>query len=260
MAKTSKSILVTGPTRGQGAAAAAYLLADGWQVRALTRDPSSAAAQALARAGAEIVAGDMHDRASLDAAAQGVHGVFSVQPAWDQPVRDRPGTAIDEVRLGVNVADAARAADIEHFVYTSVGGAERGFATDGGPVQIIAVDDIGAFAALAFARPEGYLGKEIEIAGDELTARQILAVISRATGRSIEYRELSLEAVTQFGPLAGSNLDDLRAAYLFATDKGGWQADIPTLRTLHPGLMDFETWLARQGRAKIEELFRAYPA
>ena len=39
-------------------------------------------------------------------------------------------------------------------------------------MQLIAIDDIGAFAALAFADPDYYLGKAIEITGDRLTARR----------------------------------------------------------------------------------------
>lgn len=76
----TKTILVLGATGRQGGAAAARLLADGWRVRALTRNPDGPAAQALAKAGAELVRGDMGERASLDAAMQGVYGVFSVQP------------------------------------------------------------------------------------------------------------------------------------------------------------------------------------
>lgn len=58
MEKTGKIILVTGATGRQGGAAARHLQAAGWQVRAFTRDQNSPAAQALHRAGAEIVEGD----------------------------------------------------------------------------------------------------------------------------------------------------------------------------------------------------------
>ena len=51
-------------------------------VRALTRDPQGAAAQALASAGAEVISGNMDDRASLDHAFAGAYGVFSVQNFW----------------------------------------------------------------------------------------------------------------------------------------------------------------------------------
>ena len=36
-------------------------------------------------------------------------------------------------------------------------------------LQMIAVRDIGVFAALAFEKPEGIAGRSLEIAGDELS-------------------------------------------------------------------------------------------
>lgn len=63
-------ILVTGATGNQGGAAAARLLTAGWRVRALTRDPASRAARALAGAGAEVTAGDLDDPAQADRLAR----------------------------------------------------------------------------------------------------------------------------------------------------------------------------------------------
>src|SRR5262245_61406801 len=77
-----KLIAVTGATGQQGGAVARKLLAEGWQVQALTRDGDKPAAQELKALGAEIVAGDMDNRAELDAAFKGVYGVFSVQNFW----------------------------------------------------------------------------------------------------------------------------------------------------------------------------------
>lgn len=63
------------------------------------------------------------------------------------------------------------------------------------PVKLIAVDDIGAFAAIAFRSPEAFIGRTIEIAGDALTPPQIAAAISQAVGRSIPYVPIPLEAI-----------------------------------------------------------------
>lgn len=121
-----KIVLVTGATGQQGGATARHMLAAGWRVRALVRDLQSPAAQALAVAGAELVAGDMTEPASLDAATKGVYGVFSVQPAAASPHFNR-----HEVPMGRAVADAAAAAGVEHLVYASVGGADRQPESDG---------------------------------------------------------------------------------------------------------------------------------
>ncbi|MBN3906185.1 MAG: NmrA/HSCARG family protein [Nostoc sp. NMS1] len=111
-------ILVTGATGNQGGTVARHLLQRGkFKVRAMVRDQNKPAAQALQQAGAELVQGDFSDRTSLDRAVQGVYGVFSMQDF-------REGAEV-EIRYGRALADAANAAGIEHFVYSSVGSAER---------------------------------------------------------------------------------------------------------------------------------------
>ncbi len=117
-ANPEKLILVTGATGNQGGAVAQHLLQRGnFMVRALVRDKNKPAAQALQQAGAELVEGDLGDRASLDQALQGVSGVFSVQ-SFDDGLEA-------EIRQGKTLTDAAKAAGIQHFVYSSVGSAER---------------------------------------------------------------------------------------------------------------------------------------
>src|SRR5260370_16729202 len=118
---SSKTIAVNGATGQQGGAVARRLLAEGWQVRALTRDTTKPQALALAALGATVVPGDMDSRDQLDAAFQGADAAFSVQNYW------LPTVGYDgEVRQGKLVVDAAQAAGIQHFVYSSVGAAHRG--------------------------------------------------------------------------------------------------------------------------------------
>ena len=117
----NKIIAVTGATGQQGGAVARKLLADGWKVRALTRDLDKPAAQELKALGAEVVAGDLESRDQLDAAFKGAYGVFSVQNFW------LPNVGFEgEIRQGKNVADVAKAAGVQHLVYSSVGAAHRG--------------------------------------------------------------------------------------------------------------------------------------
>ena len=117
METTKQTILVTGATGHQGGAVAHSLLTRGSRVLALVRDRNARAAQALEEAGASLVEGDLNDRASLDRALEGAQGVFSVQGLHD-------GLEA-EVRQGKALADAAKAAGVQHFVYSSVGSAER---------------------------------------------------------------------------------------------------------------------------------------
>ena len=115
------TVLVIGATGKQGGAVARYLLKDGWDVRALVRDPNKDEAQALLKQGAELVQGDLYDRASLDAALKGAYGAFGVTNYW------LPDVGYEgEIKQGKLLADAAKGADIQHLVYTSVGAAHRG--------------------------------------------------------------------------------------------------------------------------------------
>jgi len=281
---SNKLIAVTGATGQQGGAATRKLLADGWQVRALTRDVNKPAAQELKALGAELIAGDLDNRAELDAAFKGVYGVFSVQNFW------LPNVGFEgEIKQGKAVADAAKAAGVQHLVYSSVGAAHRGMGqkhfeskwiieqyihtldvpytilrpvafmdnhnwsrayilsgtfSSGGTrpdkaTQIIAVEDIGVFAALAFANRADYLGKTIELAGDEQTEPRLVEIFSKVIGRPV-----TLAPST--GGWGNASEEELKAAYEFFNGEA-YDADIPALRKIHPGLLNFEQYLRKNG-------------
>jgi len=118
MENTNKTVLVAGATGRQGGAVIRHMLRNEWKLRALTRSPNASAAQELTRQGVEVVQGDLEDPASLERAARGVYGVYSVQDFWSVGAKG-------EVDQGKNLAEAAKKAGVEHFVYSSVGGAER---------------------------------------------------------------------------------------------------------------------------------------
>jgi uncharacterized protein YbjT (DUF2867 family) len=80
-----KIIAVVGATGAQGGGLAKAILNDpsgAFTARALTRDVRSEKAQALAKAGAEVVAADLDDPASLRRAFEGAHGAFCVTFFW----------------------------------------------------------------------------------------------------------------------------------------------------------------------------------
>ena len=118
MTNSDKTVLIAGATGRQGGAVIRHLRPKGWKLRALTRKTDSYAAQELARQGVELVQGDLEDPGSLERAARGVYGIYSVQDYWAVGARR-------EVVQGKNLADAAKKAGVQHFVYGSVGGAER---------------------------------------------------------------------------------------------------------------------------------------
>jgi uncharacterized protein YbjT (DUF2867 family) len=113
-----KTIFVTGATGKQGSAAVRHLLEAGYKVRGLTREPDKPEAQRLIDLGAEIVEGNLDDPAQIRKDIDGSYGVFAVL-TW------REEGPAGEVKQGKHLADAAKDAGVEHFLYSSVGGADR---------------------------------------------------------------------------------------------------------------------------------------
>jgi uncharacterized protein YbjT (DUF2867 family) len=122
MTMNRKKILVVGATGAQGGSVARALLSRGrFDVRALTRKADSPAAQELRELGAEIVQGDLDDRASLRAAVEGCYGVFGVTNFWEHFQR--------EAEQGRNLVDAVADAGVQHFVFSTLPPVEK--ATNG---------------------------------------------------------------------------------------------------------------------------------
>ncbi|UUZ84278.1 NmrA/HSCARG family protein [Paenibacillus sp. P26] len=114
-------------------------------------------------------------------------------------------------------------------------------------LQLIAVDDIGAAAALAFENPDRYLGATVGLAGDSLTPLEIAASIRRATGKEIAYVEIPMETIRQVSPSAAKTFEVL--------NNEEYVVDIPELRRQYPALMSFNDWLEKTGRSQFKMLF-----
>lgn len=112
-------ILVLGATGHQGGAVLEHLEEQGFKnLHALVRDANEEKVKELEEHGVTLVVGDLDNPESLANAMQGIYGVFCVLPL---AVED--GQV--EIRRGKAVGDAAKAAGVQHFVYSSVGGADR---------------------------------------------------------------------------------------------------------------------------------------
>jgi uncharacterized protein YbjT (DUF2867 family) len=112
-----KIIAVVGATGAQGGGLARAILDDpegGFAVRALTRDPSSEKARALADAGAEVVAADLDDEDSLVRALEGAHGGFFVTNFWEHFSPER------EIAQAGNLARAAKRAGLAHVIWSTL--------------------------------------------------------------------------------------------------------------------------------------------
>lgn len=266
MDKNKDIILVTGATGNQGGAIARLLLADGYQVRAMTRDPQGDKAKALAALGAQVVKGELDDPQSLERALSGAWGAYAVQS-------NLAGVAREEEQ-GMRFAEIARRTGIGHFVYSSVGSADRStdiphfdnkWRVEGKirslafpsytilrPVffmenflspwlkpailegklrlalapetrlQLIALEDIGKFGALAFQQHERMNGVEVDIAGDERTMPETADIIGKAMDKKVVFERTPIEEVRKAS-------GDLAAMFEWF-DRVGYDVDIGALQ------------------------------
>lgn len=287
-------VFVIGATGQQGGAVADRLLADGWQVRVLTRRPDSDRARSLARAGAQVIAGSLEDPATIDRCVDGAYGVYSVHPGPLAPEQD-------EVKAGKAVTDAAVKYGVAHLVYSSGLGADRGgqptkweieqyIAASGVSAtvlrpssfmenlitqsetvgisdgalrtaaaahvrqQFIALDDIGAFTALALRNPDDYRGRTLELVGDVLTPPEVAAQVGAALGRPVPYIQRPIEELRRINERFARGYELLNSG-----DGSIPDVDVDELRALHPGLMTFRDWLDAKGAKLIRPLLDTRP-
>ncbi len=112
-----KRIAVVGATGAQGGGLVRAILADpatSFTARAVTRNPRSEKAIALAGSGAEVVGADLDDPESLRAAFRGVHGAFCVTNFWEH---FSPEKELAQARA---MADAAKAEGVAHVVWSTL--------------------------------------------------------------------------------------------------------------------------------------------
>jgi uncharacterized protein YbjT (DUF2867 family) len=291
--KEDKVILVTGATGHQGGEVARSLLQKGWKVDAFTRGGSAGPVSGLKSLGARIVTGDMEDKASLDKAMKGVYGVFLVTTSMQ-------GGPEGEIKRGKLVADAAKNAGVKHFIFSSVGAADRHtgipffeskreielYIGDKGisytffrPVsfminfeqpgtrdsilagklitpfpenkreQYIALEDLGAFVNIAFENPDNYIGKEIELASDELTLYQVADSFSMILGQTVKVENIPLESILK---QMGEGYYKMNKWHM----ENSFKADIGALKKIYPGLTSFDSYLRKHEWQKMR-LFKA---
>lgn len=112
-----KIIAVVGATGAQGNGLVRAIQSDasgGFTARALTRDPNSAKAKELAGLGAEVVAANVDDAASMAKAFQGTYGAYCVTFFWDHFSVEKE---ITEARL---MAEAAKQNGLRHVIWSTL--------------------------------------------------------------------------------------------------------------------------------------------
>jgi uncharacterized protein YbjT (DUF2867 family) len=222
----SSPILVTGATGTVGREVTTQLIAAGWSVRALARDPGAARLPT----GAEPVKGDLGDPASLAGPLEGVDAVFLLWPFTSEKAAQETATAVVTTmassveRIVYLSADAARAdpgsfwarveqaverADVARTVLRPTGFAKNTFvwasqirAGDvvrwpyGAAVRsLIDERDIAAVAVRALTETSHDRASYTLTGLEQLTQVQQVQAIGDALGRPLRWEEASPEEV-----------------------------------------------------------------
>lgn len=113
-------------------------------------------------------------------------------------------------------------------------------------MQLVSTRDIGIFAARALSNPEGWAGKAVGLAGDEISLSELQEVFRRTVGKDLP---------RTYGVLAHPVLwwvkDASKSFEWFRTV--GYAADIASLRKQEPGLQTFEKWLRESSQWKVDK-------
>src|SRR5471032_2234132 len=276
------TVVVMGSTGNQGGAVARGLLERGHKVRAVTRDPSSSRAKALASAGATLVAASLEDGAALTKALEGATSLFAMTTPFE-------GGTDAETRQGVSAADAAKAAGV-HLVFNSVGSAnrqtgvphfdskyevEKHIAKIGARATILApayfmdnltfgkeqlakgvyaaplpptrtlaqisVADIGAVAVRVLEDAGRFVGKRFDLAGDELTGNDVVAILARGTGRPFTYYQVPLDVIRQRMGEDGARMYEWLDRVGYTVDRAALHRELRDV-----AFHDFESWAKTQ--------------
>jgi uncharacterized protein YbjT (DUF2867 family) len=103
-------------------------------------------------------------------------------------------------------------------------------------LQMVAVDDIGAVATMAFEKPKFWEGRAMELAGDELTMTELAQSFSRMSGREVRYEQIPWD---EFEKQAGR---EMTMMYKWFEDVG-YNINLSEVRQLYSNPTSFDRWL-----------------
>ena len=101
----------------------------------------------------------------------------------------------------------------------------------------VAVADIGAVAVRLLEDPGRFAGKRFDLAGDELTGNDVLAILSRVTGRPFTYFQVPLDVIRQHMGEDGAKMYEWFDRVGFTFDRAALRREFPDV-SFH----DFASW------------------
>jgi uncharacterized protein YbjT (DUF2867 family) len=139
----------------------------------------------------------------------------------------------------------------ENFIYFGLGPRKK---PDGdlvlalplGGIQLpgIAAGDIGKCAYGIFRRGPEAAGKRFGIAGENLSGADMAAKMARALGRKVEFSDVPFDVFRGLGFPGAEDLGNMFEFHAILGDEFLRSRDPGLSRSLNPGLLDFDSWLA----------------
>jgi uncharacterized protein YbjT (DUF2867 family) len=109
------------------------------------------------------------------------------------------------------------------------------------PLAQVALADIGAVAARVLENPGRFAGKRFDLAGDELTGNDVMAILSRVAGRPFTYFQVPLDVIRQGMGEDGAKMYEFFNGVGFKVDRAALRREFPDV-----AFHDFESWLKTQ--------------
>jgi uncharacterized protein YbjT (DUF2867 family) len=122
------------------------------------------------------------------------------------------------------------------------------------PLAGIGAEDVGPCALGIFRRGTEAIGQEIGIAGEHLTGRQMAEAMARVLGEPVQYVSPSWDEYRAFGFPGAEDLGNMFQYYHDFADPLRPRRPVAATRALHPGLLDFDAWLARHRDAFVRSV------
>jgi uncharacterized protein YbjT (DUF2867 family) len=105
----------------------------------------------------------------------------------------------------------------------------------------VAVADIGAVAVRVLEDPDRFAGRRFDLGGDDLTGDDIVAILSRVTGRPFTYFQVPLEVIRQSMGEDGARMYEWFGRVGFTVDRAALRGEFPDV-----AFHDFESWAKAQ--------------
>src|SRR5262249_28721644 len=147
-------------------------------------------------------------------------------------------------RIGVRAAILAPVYFMENLYFGKEQLAQGIYATPLQPTRKlaqVAVADIGAVAVRLFEDPDRFAGKRFDLGGDELTGNDVVAVLSRVTGRAFTYFQVPLEVIRQRMGEDAVKMYEWFDRIGYTVDRAGLSREFPDV-----AFHDFESWAKAQ--------------